>query len=113
MAGPGEISNALVSQLQSLFSNSGNVPFFQAFALNVVLFGALNQKLRTMLTPDGFAHALALGTLLWTALGWRGWILCVAYLFLGQLVTKVKFAEKEKRGLAEGRGGRRGPENVW
>jgi len=28
-------------------------------------------------------------------------------------VTKVKFQEKEKMGIAEGRGGRRGPENVW
>jgi uncharacterized protein (TIGR00297 family) len=28
-------------------------------------------------------------------------------------VTKIRFAEKEKRGLAESRGGRRGPENVW
>jgi uncharacterized protein (TIGR00297 family) len=35
------------------------------------------------------------------------------YLFLGQIVTKVRFADKEKRGLAESRGGRRGPENVW
>ena len=35
------------------------------------------------------------------------------YLFLGQLVTKVGFAEKEALGIAEGRGGRRGPENVW
>ena len=29
------------------------------------------------------------------------------------LVTKVGFAEKEALGIAEGRGGRRGPENVW
>lgn len=28
-------------------------------------------------------------------------------------MTKVKFEDKEKRGIAEGRGGRRGPENVW
>lgn len=97
----------------SLFSSSGNVPFLQAFGLNALLFGALSSKLKTMLTPAGFAHALALGTLLWTTLGWKGWSLCVLYLFLGQLVTKVKFADKEKRGLAEKRGGRRGPENVW
>lgn len=51
--------------------------------------------------------------MLWTALGWRGWTVCVVYLFLGQLVTKVGFAEKEALGIAEGRGGRRGPENVW
>jgi hypothetical protein len=97
----------------SLSSYTGNVPFLQALGLNVVLFAAFQSKLRTMLTPTGFAHAMALGTLLWMTLGWRGWTLCVLYLLLGQLVTKVKFADKEKRGLAEGRGGRRGPENVW
>ena len=37
---------------------------------------------------------------------------CVLYLFLGQLVTKIGFDEKEALGIAEGRGGRRGPENV-
>jgi len=67
----------------------------------------------TMLTPEGFAHSLALGTMLWTTLGWRGWTVCVVYLFLGQAVTKVGFDEKTKLGIAEGRGGRRGPENVW
>ena len=67
----------------------------------------------TMLTPEGFAHSLALGTMLWTTLGWRGWTVCVLYLFLGQLVTKIGFDEKEALGIAEGRGGRRGPENVW
>ncbi len=39
--------------------------------------------------------------------------MCVMYLFLGQAVTKVGFEEKEALGIAEGRGGRRGPENVW
>ena len=39
--------------------------------------------------------------------------MCVLYLFLGQAVTKIGFEEKTKRGIAEGRGGRRGPENVW
>ena len=66
-----------------------------------------------MLTPSGFVHSLALGTMLWTTLGYRGWSVCVLYLFLGQLVTKVGFDTKEKLGIAEGRGGRRGPENVW
>jgi len=66
-----------------------------------------------MLTPEGFFHALALGTGLWTTLGWKGWTTCVLYLFLGSTVTKVKFKEKQKLGIAEGRGGKRGPENVW
>jgi uncharacterized protein (TIGR00297 family) len=67
----------------------------------------------TMLTPTGFAHSLALGTMLWTSLGYRGWTVCVLYLFLGQLVTKIGFDTKQTLGIAEGRGGRRGPENVW
>lgn len=66
-----------------------------------------------MLTPEGLAHSLALGTMLWSTLGWRGWTVCVLYLFLGQIVTKVGFQEKEELGIAEKRGGRRGPENVW
>merc|ERR1719491_921732 len=66
-----------------------------------------------MLTTEGIFHSLFLGTALWTTLGWRGWTTCVMYLFLGSTVTKVGFAEKEALGIAEGRGGRRGPENVW
>jgi len=99
--------------VQSLFQYSGPIPFAPALGINVVLFTALRGKLLSALTPAGFLHSLALGTALWTTLGWRGWTYCVLYLVLGQLVTKVKFQEKQDRGLAEGRGGRRGPENVW
>jgi uncharacterized protein (TIGR00297 family) len=107
---PGEIISVVA---KSLFAYSGNVPIWQAFGLNGALFTLFRSKLLKMLTQEGFFHALALGTGLWTTLGWRGWTLCVAYLFLGSAVTKVKYAEKEKRGIAQGRGGRRGPENVW
>lgn len=65
------------------------------------------------LTPSGLAHAWALGVILWSTLGWRGWCACVVYLVAGSKVTKVKMAKKEALGIAEGRGGRRGPENVW
>lgn len=97
----------------SIFQYHGNVPFVQAFGLNLFGFLAVREKLLKSLTLQGYLHAMALGTGLWTTLGWRGWTLCVLYLIFGSLVTKVKFAEKEKRGIAEGRGGRRGPENVW
>lgn len=66
-----------------------------------------------MLTASGLANAWLLGVLLWSTLGWRGWGTCVLYLVLGSAVTKVKQAKKEAMGIAEGRGGRRGPENVW
>jgi len=90
-----------------------NVPFVSSLLLNTILFFSLKPKLMTMLTAEGFAHSLALGTMLWTALGWKGWTVCVMYLFLGQFVTKFGFDKKEALGIAEGRGGRRGPENVW
>ncbi|KAJ1417230.1 integral membrane protein DUF92-domain-containing protein, partial [Ochromonadaceae sp. CCMP2298] len=65
------------------------------------------------LTGAGLAHATALGVGLYTFLGLQGWLVTVGYLILGSLVTKVKMAEKERMGIAEKRGGKRGPENVW
>jgi hypothetical protein len=65
------------------------------------------------LTSSGLLHAWILGVALWSTLGWRGWLICVLYLVFGSLVTKVKQKEKEAKGIAEKRGGARGPENVW
>ena len=66
-----------------------------------------------ILTPAGWIHAATLGTLLWGSMGWQGWMSVVIYLCLGSLVTKLGQLQKEKRGIAEKRGGRRGPQNVW
>ena len=82
-----------------------------AFVLNGVLI-YVAQRL-PLLTPAGWIHAGILGTVLWGCLGWRGWLSVVLYLILGSLVTRLGMAEKQRSGLAEGRGGRRGPENVW
>ena len=98
---------------RTIFQYHGNVPILHAFGINLVLFLTARTKLLSALTPSGFVNAMGLGTLLWTTLGWRGWTYCVLYLVLGQAVTKVQFAQKQAAGLAEGRGGRRGPENVW
>jgi uncharacterized protein (TIGR00297 family) len=82
-----------------------------ALGLNALLI-ALAQR-APLLTPAGWCHAAILGSLLWGCLGWRGWLAVVAYLVLGSLVTRLGFRTKAAEGLAEGRGGRRGPENVW
>ena len=82
-----------------------------AFALNGVLI-ALAQRL-PLLTRAGWCHAAILGTILWGCLGWQGWLTVVLYLALGSLVTKVGFQHKQRQGLAEARGGRRSPANVW
>jgi len=85
----------------------------QALALNSGLATVGVAKGQKVLTPSGLAHAWALGVMLWASLGWRGWSTCVMYLVGGSAVTKVKKAKKEALGIAEGRGGTRGPENVW
>ena len=82
-----------------------------ALILNAGLI-ALAQRL-PLLTRAGWVHAGVLGSLLWGCLGPRGWLAVVLYLALGSLVTKLGFRTKQARGLAEGRGGARGPENVW
>ena len=85
--------------------------WLQAFLINTVLI-ALAQRL-PLLTRAGWVHAAALGTMLWGCLGWRGWLAVVLYLAAGSLVTRIGFRDKQRRGLAEARGGQRGPANVW
>ena len=82
-----------------------------ALSINLLLI-ALAQRL-PLLTKLGWVHAGILGTILWGCLGWKGWVAVVIYLSLGSLVTKLGFAYKYSKGIAEPRGGRRGPENVW
>tara|TARA_Y100000589_G_scaffold73081_1_gene66113 strand:+ start:2714 stop:3436 length:723 start_codon:yes stop_codon:yes gene_type:complete len=66
-----------------------------------------------VMSPSGWISAGILGTILWGSLSWSGWLSVVIYLILGSLVTKVGYKYKDKIGIAEKRGGRRGPENVW
>ncbi len=82
-----------------------------AFSVNAILI-AIAQRL-PLLTRSGWVHAGALGTILLGCLGWSGWLSVVVYLLLGSLVTRLGFARKQEKGLAEARGGRRGPENLW
>lgn len=107
------LDTSLSSIAETLFLNSPPIGLLQSFGLNAVLFAILQSKLLKVLTIEGFFHSLALGTMLWSTLGWQGWTTCVLYLFLGSAVTKVKYEKKAALGIAEGRGGRRGPENVW
>jgi len=47
------------------------------------------------------------------AFGVGGYALVCAYFIVGSAVTKVKMKEKEMEGIAEARGGLRGPGSVW
>ncbi len=89
-----------------LFLNSFTIGFIINFFLIFVF------RRYPIMTKGGWISAGILGTLLWGSLGWEGWISVVLYLLLGSLVTKIGFKYKDKLGIAEKRGGRRGPENV-
>ena len=82
-----------------------------ALLINAVLISFAQTT--SLLTRAGWVHAGILGTVLWGGIGWTGWLSVVAYLGMGSLVTKLGWQNKQQRGLAEARGGQRGPENVW
>ncbi len=85
--------------------------WLNAFLINFVLI-FFGQRL-PFLTKKGWIHAGVLGTLLWGSIGWNAWLSVCFYLLLGTLVTKIGYKNKAFRGIAEARGGQRGPENVW
>ena len=85
--------------------------FIVGFLLNFILICFFYQT--PIMTKNGWISAGVLGTILWGCIGFFGWISVVIYLILGSLVTKVGFQYKQNIGIAEKRGGRRGPENVW
>ncbi len=66
-----------------------------------------------LMTKGGWICAGVLGSILWGCLSWQGWMSVVFYLLFGSLVTKIGYKFKKEQGIAEKRGGRRGPENVW
>tara|TARA_Y100001968_G_scaffold148805_1_gene136092 strand:- start:1875 stop:2618 length:744 start_codon:yes stop_codon:yes gene_type:complete len=94
----------------SNFSFVGGI-WLNAFLINFLLI-FFAQSL-PFLTKKGWIHAGILGTVILGSIGWNGWISVCVYLFLGTLVTKIGFKNKASRGIAEARGGKRGPENVW
>ncbi|TVQ61818.1 MAG: TIGR00297 family protein [Spirulina sp. DLM2.Bin59] len=88
-------------------------PWLEAIALNTILIGLALIAPKKLLTPAGYGHAWLLGVLVWGCLQAPGYVVVVFYLFVGSAVTKIGMAQKEAAGIAEKRGGLRGPENVW
>ena len=85
--------------------------FFIGFCINFILIYIFCKI--PLMTKGGWISAGILGTILWGCLSWQGWMSVVIYLLFGSLVTKIGYRFKKKQGIAEKRGGRRGPENVW
>ncbi|MEO0456547.1 MAG: TIGR00297 family protein [Cyanobacteria bacterium P01_A01_bin.114] len=88
-------------------------PWVLAVGINTGLLAIAFGLPKKLLTPLGYLNAWVLGVLLWGALGWQAFAITMAYFAVGSAVTKVGFAQKEAAGIAEDRGGVRGPGNVW
>ena len=93
--------------MEDLISNQ----LFVGFCINFILIYIFCKI--PLMTKGGWISAGVLGTILWGCLSWQGWMSVVIYLLFGSLVTKIGFKFKKEQGIAEKRGGRRGPENVW
>ena len=85
--------------------------FLLGFLINFILISLFFRV--PLMTKGGWISAGVLGSILWGCLSWQGWSSVVIYLFLGSLVTKIAYKFKNEKGIAEKRGGKRGPENVW
>lgn len=88
-------------------------PWLVAIALNTILVAIALILPKKLLTPTGYGNAWVLGVILWGALGWRAYVVTLFYFLVGSAVTKVGMIQKEAYGIAEARGGVRGPGNVW
>jgi uncharacterized protein (TIGR00297 family) len=88
-------------------------PWGVAIGVNVLLLGGAWLLPKKLLTNAGYLNAGLLGVIIWGGLGWRAYVVMMAYFVVGSGVTQIGMAEKEAAGIAEKRSGARGPENVW
>jgi uncharacterized protein (TIGR00297 family) len=75
-------------------------------AVNLVLAVA-GYAARTV-DRSGAVAGLLVGTAIWACLGWRGYLLLLAFFVLGSGLTKLGYRAKLAAGTAQERGGRRG-----
>jgi uncharacterized protein (TIGR00297 family) len=88
-------------------------PWLVAIGLNSILLVIATIIPKKLLTSAGLINAWGLGVVIWGTLGWRGYGVVMFYFLVGSAVTRIGMAQKEAEGIAEKRGGARGPENVW
>ncbi len=81
--------------------------------VNTVLILVAFALPKKLLTVMGYLNAWLLGVIVWGCLSWQGYVVVLFYFFVGSSITRVGMKRKEAEGIAENRGGIRGPENVW
>lgn len=75
-------------------------------ALINLAFAGLAYRARSV-DRSGAVAGFLVGTAIFTALGWRGYLLLLAFFVFGTLATKLGYRRKAKSGLAQEKGGRR------
>ena len=80
-------------------------------AVNLAL-AAAGWAARTV-TVSGAVAGLLIGTAIWGFLGWRGYLLLLAFFVLGSAATKLGYRRKAAQGLAQEEGGRRGARHAF
>jgi uncharacterized protein (TIGR00297 family) len=103
----------MLNVLPNWLNFSVDNPWIVAISLNSILLLVATIIPKKLLTPAGLIHAWGLGVIVWGTLGWRGYGVVMFYFLSGSAVTRIGMAQKEAAGIAEKRGGARGPENVW
>lgn len=75
------------------------------------IFGLTSFLLKTV-DILGFISGFIIGVLIYTFLGFKGFVILASFFILGSLSTKLGYKEKEKAGLAEKQKGARGWKNA-
>jgi len=91
----------------------GSVPTL-AFAIGVAanaVVAIAGYAARTVSMAGALCGAI-IGIVVFTSLGWQGWALLLATFVAASIASRAGLARKERLGIAEGRGGRRGPGNA-
>ena len=81
-----------------------------ALALNLIVAFA-GWRARTV-TVSGAVVGAAIGLAVFVGTGWEGWLMLLAAFLAAAIATRAGFARKAAAGIAEDRGGRRGPGNA-
>ena len=76
-----------------------------------LLAAGIGWRVRTV-TPAGALAGWVIGTVIYVCAGWAAWATLMASFVAAAATTRLGFARKLRAGIAEERGGRRGPGNA-
>lgn len=83
----------------------------QGLLANALLIAA-SVRLR-LLSRSGNAAGFVIGALIYGSLGWRGWVVLLAFFLGGTAATKFRFSDKQRMGVAQDGHGRRRWRHAW